>query len=199
MGVFVIAKFKKLTLLPGISATAIAVGAAILSSVDFFKPGRPSVQSYELLPMVTITSGVAIACFGLYLAQYLQCIMIVEIVPSKYRPIFVMIAIAIRELWLIIARAVHNNYRADMNTYIGVAVGLFLVAILHFVVVACTDWISTVDPGMMATQQEDHGVSEFEKAVSEYSLYEEDDKIVDEVEYQKTASGKTASAKTTSI
>jgi MFS family permease len=191
-GIFMIGRTKRITLLPGISASAIAIGAAILASVAL-KDEAGNVISRKLLPMPLMTAGVAIAVFGLLLAQFVQCIMIVEIAPSKYRPIFVMIAMAVREVWRVIFLSVNSNYPKNQTVAIVGCVVLFLIAIAHFVGLTMFDWISSRDPAV----EEFHRNQDLEKAVSEYSVYDEGDKINDVEYYNNTASTKTQSKPST--
>ena len=167
MGIFIVLRFKSIKVLPGISAIFIAIGAALCSTVQSFKPnGYPHV--YEDLNMPMISAGIIISMFGSMLAIYVQNLMTVELVPSKFRPVFVMALLAMREIWQAMTFAVYNKFMQSQALYIVTSVVLGIIAIVHFVVLCGTKSVSTRDLS--------------EESVNGIILYYDPDKVITESE-----------------
>ena len=145
LGILIVVRFKSIKLLPGISASFMAIGSAVCCIEQAFDEGNVPISNRDM-DMTLVSAGNIVLSLGYLLAPYVQNLMIVEMVPSKYRPVFVMSQFAVREIWMAIIQGIYFKFTDEQNLYIGTAAVLGVIAISHFWALCGTNWFSTGDP-----------------------------------------------------
>jgi hypothetical protein len=162
-------KFKTITIIPGMANLLMFIGATINATEPvFYEDGNPI--EYELTNLGLVVGGQVVIWIGYTLAQFVWGLLVVEIVGGKYRPIFVMGQVALRNVTGAIIQAIYFKYNWDgQGLYIAVSVILGIISISYFYVFLGTNWFSRHDPSL----EDDCDIAI--DVLDEDELYEEED------------------------
>jgi len=167
-------KFKTITFVPGLAISMMFIGATINATEQvFYDNGNPI--EYQVVNIMVVLVGQVFIWVGFTLSQFIWGLLIVEIVGGKYRPIFVMGQMALRNVTGAIIDGLYFKYAWDgLGIYIVASVLLGIISIAYFYVFLATNWFSRHDPA-----EEDECDIAID-VLDEDELYIDEDGFVDE-------------------